>query len=199
MSDCKNKEIILASASPRRREILENLNIKFKTVVASCDETIDENMTCEEAVMINSLRKATAVAKVVVDKDAFVIGADTVVVLDGEILTKPKNAEDAKNMLKKLSARAHNVLTGLTVFDVLHAQSTSVCETTTVYFKTLSDEEIESYIATGEPMDKAGAYGIQGIAGMFIEKIEGDYFNVVGLPVAKLYKILKEEYNVSLM
>jgi len=192
-------EIVLASASPRRKDLLENLGVKFKIAVASCDETIEDGIKPGDAVMLLSLKKAAAVAETLKGEKALVIGADTVVVYENEILTKPEDEEDAFRMLKKLSGKVHSVMTGITVMRTTDAKSETVFEETKVRFKEMTDEEIRSYIKTGEPNDKAGAYGIQGIGSMFIEKIDGDYFNVVGLPVCRLCDILKNEFDLNII
>jgi len=189
--------VVLASGSPRRRELLTQIGLPFSVVPSAADETIPEGMSPHLAVQTLSLLKAADVAGKLTE-DALVIAADTVVVLKDEILTKPKDAQDAKKMLESLSGKQHSVLTGLTVLRRRDGKSVSVTEETFVYFKTLSEREIESYVATKEPLDKAGAYGIQGLGGLFIEKIEGDYYNVVGLPLCRLGKILQEEFEIEL-
>ena len=191
-------EIILASGSPRRREILSELNIPFQVIPSDAEEIIEENCPPYLTVERLSLLKAADVAKTQ-NKNALVIGADTVVVLDGEILTKPKDAEDARRMLSLLSGREHSVLTGISVVRCSDAKAVSVFEETKVHFGPISEEEIERYVASGEPLDKAGAYGIQGLGSLFTQKIDGDYFNVVGLPVFRLAKLLKEEFDYNIM
>lgn len=194
----KDVLIVLASGSPRRREILEQIGLSFTIAVSGAEENISPDISPSLTVQSLSLLKAADVAKTQ-PQEALVIGADTVVVLDGEILTKPHDEAEAKAMLKRLSGRAHSVLTGVTVFRRRDAKSVSVTEETTVYFKDLSDAEIDSYVKTKEPMDKAGAYGVQGLGGLFVEKIDGDYYNVVGLPLARLGKLLKEEFEIELI
>jgi len=178
--------LILASRSPRRRQILTSAGIPHLVRPAEVDETIRDGETAE--VYVKRVARAKAEAVEAAPGDA-VLGADTVVVVDGEILLKPADAADARRMLRKLAGREHIVLTGICVRTaggvVEHAEST------TVRFLSLSDEEIDAYVASGEPMDKAGAYAIQGLASKFIDRIEGCYFNVVGLPVAKLYGLLR--------
>ena len=188
-------EIILASASPRRKEILSLLNIPFKIMVSDADETFDENLAPYFIAESLSLKKAAAVAKNV-KEHALVIGADTIVVSDGRILGKPDGEECAYNMLKSLSGKWHSVISGVTVLDNKSAKSESFYVETKVKFAPLSDDEITSYIKTKECMDKAGAYAIQGFGAKFIEEICGDYFNVVGLPLQKLYSVLKKEFNI---
>lgn len=176
--------IILASKSPRRKELLSIITNDFVIKTADVDETLPENIAPDKAVEYLSEIKAEPFKN---DKD-IVIGADTVVAIDGKILGKPKDKADAYNMLKMLSGKEHSVFTGVTVI------SNGKCDTfsveTRVKFFALSDDEINDYINTGEPFDKAGAYGIQGKGSLLVEKIDGDYFNVVGLPVSKLAKSL---------
>lgn len=180
-------KIVLASKSPRRSEILKNAGMDFTVRVADADETIPEGTSPENAVVYLAARKAMAVERA---EDETVLGADTVVVLDGEILGKPKNKEDAFNMIKKLSGRVHSVFTG--VCAIGNGVSITFAEETKVEFYKLTDEEINTYVNTDEPYDKAGSYGIQGLASKFIRGIQGDYFNVVGLPMSAIYqKILK--------
>lgn len=180
-------KLVLASKSPRRSEILKNAGVDFTVRVADADETIPEGTSPEDAVVFLAARKALAVERA---EDETVLGADTVVVLDGEILGKPKDREDAFNMIKKLSGRVHSVFTG--VCAIGNGISMTFAEETKVEFYNLADDEINTYINTAEPYDKAGAYGIQGLASKFIRGIEGDYFNVVGLPMSSIYqKILK--------
>ena len=180
-------KLVLASKSPRRSEILKNAGIDFVVRVADADETIPVGTNPEDAVVFLAARKAMAVERA---EDETVLGADTVVVLDGEILGKPKDRDDAFNMIKRLSGRVHSVFTG--VCAIGNGISMTFAEETKVEFYKLTDEEINTYINTDEPYDKAGAYGIQGLASKFIRAIEGDYFNVVGLPISAIYqKILK--------
>lgn len=181
-------EVILASASPRRRELLTLAGVDFTVKVADIDEIIPENASPDEVVMSLATQKAQAVAKE--NADSVVIGSDTVVALDGVILGKPKNEENAAEMLRTLSGRSHTVYTGVAI---IQGEKTKVfCEATEVVFNKLSEEEILRYVATKEPMDKAGAYGIQGKGCVLVEKIVGDYFNVVGLPVSRLYRELRD-------
>ena len=181
--------VILASQSPRRKELLELLNIPFTVRVADIDETMDPALSVAKAVARLSLRKAKAIPR---EKGDIVIAADTVVVCDGAVLGKPADEADAFRMLKLLSGRVHQVMTGITVLQ----DEKVICHTeiTDVFFRTLTEEEIRAYIQSRDPMDKAGAYGIQNGAAVFVEKICGDYFNVVGLPVCKLSQILKEDF-----
>ena len=180
-------QLILASQSPRRKELLGLLRLPFIIRVADIDETMDDRLSPYDEVARLAKLKALAVQR---DFDDVVIAADTIVVCENEVLCKPKDEEDAFRMLRLLSGRDHQVMTGLCV---LRGDHIRVCtEVTDIHFKPLSDSEILSYIRTGEPMDKAGAYGIQGYASLFAEKINGDYYNVVGLPVCRLGQILQE-------
>lgn len=176
-------KLVLASKSPRRSEILKNAGIDFTVRVADADETIPDGTKPEDAVVFLAARKALAVERA---DDETVLGADTIVVLDDKILGKPKDREDAYNMIKNLSGRVHSVFTG--VCAVGNGMSLTFAEETKVEFYPLTEDEINEYIGTDEPYDKAGAYGIQGLASKFIRGIQGDYFNVVGLPVSSVYK-----------
>lgn len=192
-----NKKIILASASPRRKELLENLDLEFDIIPDNSDEVIDEFLAPEEVVRALAIQKASNVGKNA-DKNALVIGADTVVCIDGQILGKPKDAEDAKKMLYTLSGREHYVCTGIAIYDCETGRIVSDMERTAVKFKPLDDDEIDKYVSSGAPLDKAGAYGIQGHASLFVEGIRGDFFNVVGLPVCKLSMLLKNEFGFNI-
>lgn len=195
------KHIILASGSPRRREILETVGLQFDVLVSDADESSvsPENLPVSVYVQELSLLKATAAAKAARVKDSLIISADTVVTFEGKILGKPKDREDAFLMLKSLSGKCHSVFTGICVMRTDNAYAVCASEETKVYFKKLSDEEINQYVNSNECMDKAGAYGIQGIGSLLVEKIEGDYFNVVGLPVSKLAEILKKEFDFDVL
>lgn len=182
--------IILASASPRRKALLEMLGVDLTIIPAKAEETIDPALTPEELVKALSRQKAAEVAAESAAEDAVVIGADTVVVLDGAVLGKPKDEADAKRMLSALSGRGHAVWTGITA--IRDGRSLSRAERTEVFFRPLSEREIDAYIATGDPLDKAGAYGAQDLASLFVERIDGDFFNVVGLPLCALGRLLKE-------
>lgn len=179
-------EIILASGSPRRKELLETAGLDFRIIVADIEEKIPDGATPQEAVKALAFQKAQAVANS--HRESIVIGADTVVVCDGKILGKPKNEDDAFNMLRMLSGRSHTVCTGVAL--IKGDKAKNFCDETEVEFHKLSDEEIEAYVKTGEPMDKAGAYGIQGKGCVLVKRINGDYFNVVGLPVSRVYREL---------
>jgi septum formation protein len=185
------RTLILASASPRRSELLRNAGIAFEVDPAD----IHEEPLAGEAPVDYAQRLARDKAKVVLARhpDALVLGADTVVVVDEHLLEKPLNADDAKRMLRLLSGRAHQVITGVCLLSP-NFECTEA-EITEVVFKSMSEQEIGEYIASGEPMDKAGAYGIQGMASRWVERIDGDYFNVVGLPVARAYRMLVKMRN----
>ncbi|MGI6031505.1 MAG: Maf family protein [Eubacteriales bacterium] len=183
--------VILASQSPRRRELMERIAPGFRAESPEADERVEGEVTPAQAACEVARRKAAAVAAGAED---VVIGADTIVVCDGKRLGKPVDGEDAFRTLRMLSGRMHSVITGLCV---RQGRRERVCyQETRVWFYPLSEEEIRAYIATGEPMDKAGSYGIQGLGGLLVERIEGDYYNVVGLPAAKLLRILREEFGV---
>lgn len=194
-------ELILASASPRRRELLAGMGAEFEVVVSDADESgVSKDQEPSLYVQELSLIKAAATAKQVIKrKRALVISADTIVVSEGRILGKPKDDADAFNMLKALSGKAHEVYTGYCIMRMSDGYSYCKSVKTEVYFKDNSDEKIMRYIKTGEPTDKAGAYGIQGLGAMLIEKIHGDYFNVVGLPVSALAQSLADEFGVELL
>lgn len=196
------RKFILASASPRRRELLEQIGLDFDILVAPTDESgIDKNISPDLYTGILAMYKAAAAAKVLREQGRekeIVIAADTIVYSNGEILGKPKDREDAVRMLKSLSAKEHEVYSGLCVMRIKDGYSVSRSVTTTVNFKELSNDEIEAYVNTEEPFDKAGAYAIQGKASAFIKSINGDYYNVVGLPLSELYDILKNEFDVEI-
>lgn len=180
--------VVLASASPRRRELLQRAGVDFTVRASDAEEFIEPGTPPHEAVMQLAAQKALAVARDC--PDDLVIGADTVVVFDGEILGKPADTADAARMLHRLSGQTHAVYTGVCL--VRGGKTETFFEQTQVTFYPLTDEQIASYIATGEPMDKAGAYGIQGRGCTLVRGICGDYFNVVGLPVAALCRRLND-------
>ncbi len=178
--------IVLASASPRRRELLSHFPIEFTVDPAEGPEDPPAGAGPADTVMALAAAKAAEVAAR--RPDALVIAADTIVELDGTILGKPADRADAVRMLRALSGREHRVYTGVAVTRA--GKTLREAEMTTVFFRPMTDREIDAYIDSGEPMDKAGAYGYQGLAGLFIHKIEGDYFNVVGLPLCRLGRML---------
>ncbi len=181
------QSIILASQSPRRQELLHRITDDFEVIVSNADEILPGGISPEEAPVCLSAVKARAVAESHPDK--LIIGADTVVILDGRILGKPRDKDDAFAMLRALSGKTHTVVTGCSI--IKDGRERSFGESTQVEFYPLSDREIEDYIASGEPFDKAGGYGIQGKGSLFVKGITGDYFNVMGLPVGRLNRELK--------
>lgn len=183
------KRLILASASPRRKEIFEQLGFEFEIKPSAKEPPMREGEEVREAVLNSARTKAEDIFEN--NKDAVVVGADTVVVLDSKALGKPKDTEDAKNMLRTLSGRTHEVLTG--VYLCSENTKKGFVASTKVEFYELSEEEIEWYVGTGEPMDKAGSYGIQCKGVRFVKGIVGDYFNVVGFPAAEFMRTFKEE------
>ena len=188
-----NKRIVLASKSPRRKKLLKQIGLKFEVIVS---DYVEENhpLDIEPQVYARelALHKAQSVAAKL-EEPAIVIGADTIVVINGKILNKPRNESEAYTMLKTLSGHTHTVYTGVAVIDSETGKTNSNVKSTKVTFRELSDEEISAYIATGSPLDKAGAYGIQDDFGaVFISHIEGCYYNIVGLPLEMLYEMLKE-------
>ena len=192
------KKIILASGSPRRSELLNNLMLRFDVVPDNTCEPRLLGKTPEETVQELAKFKGENVAEKLNDKSEFiVISADTVVSIDGYILGKPIDEKEAEEMLLKLSGRQHCVYTGVYIKNTKTKKSVSFNEKTEVFFKKLDIDEIKDYISTGEPMDKAGSYGIQEYGSLFVEKINGDYFNVVGLPVCKLAKVLKSDFGIK--
>lgn len=184
--------LILASASPRRREILTAAGIPFRVAPSGIDEEPEPGETAESYVRRLARDKALALE---CGEDDIILAADTVVTIDGEILEKPRDAADARRMLRLLSGREHEVITGVCLRTA--SRERVAHERTAVHFVPLSEREIDDYVASGEPLDKAGAYAIQGLASKFIDRIEGCYFNVVGLPVALVYRLLKELWQAE--
>jgi len=187
----KDKKIVLASASPRRKEILKLIGLKYLQKSADIDEPLldSDHLNPRQFVIKHSLNKCKAVAEKK-DLDCLIVAADTIVYLNKQILGKPINNDEAISFLKKLSGKTHHVYTGITIR--YKNQFFSQTEKTSVTFKHLSDKEIVDYILTQEPLDKAGAYGIQGFGSQFIEKINGCYFNVMGFPVFRFYSLIEE-------
>lgn len=187
-------KVILASKSPRRKEILSMITNNFEVIVSNVEEKIDEKLTPVEQVKNLAYIKAKAVFGETLDKgDRVVIGSDTIVVKDNKIYGKPKNHDDALNMLKELKNAKHEVMTGISIIYEKDGTINEIIDAdiTDVYINDITNEELENWISTNEAYDKAGGYAIQGKFGVFIEKIEGNYFTVVGLPVHKVYNILK--------
>lgn len=181
------KHLILASGSPRRKELLEHLQLAFTVIVSDIEEVIDSTLTPTEMVMSLAFQKASHVAKSY--RGSYVIGADTIVVYRGQLFGKPRSEKEAISMLTLLSGGTHEVLTGVSI---LHGdQNCTFVERTNVTFWTLTEKEIYDYVKTGEPMDKAGAYGIQGLGSLLVKEIQGDYFSVVGLPIARTMRELR--------
>ncbi len=189
------KEIILASSSPRRQSLLKNLGICFSTISTNIDESFLPQESPRNAVRRLARLKAER-AVPVLREDCLLLAADTIVVLDGQVMGKPGSEDDALEMLTQLSGRCHEVITAICIRTAGECEVED--ETTRVYFRHLSEEEIRAYVASGEPADKAGAYGIQGRGGLLVDKIEGCYFNVVGLPMSRLYLMLKK-HGVDLL
>ena len=184
------KAIILASASQRRRDILNKVGVKF-TVDASCyEEKLNLGLKPRALARLLSLQKAQSVA--VRQRNALIIAADTFIFFKGEVLGKPHTKEEALRMLRKLNGKVHAVITGFTIIDTKSGKRVSRSAETRVHFRRLNMKEIESYVASGEPLDKAGGYAIQGLGAFLVRKIEGDFFNVVGLPLNMVIRGLKE-------
>ncbi len=189
-------DIILASASPRRKEILGNTNLKFEVIKSDIDEVIlPEESPCQ-VVMRLAYEKSMDIAYN--NKNKLIIGADTIVCLDNIILGKPKDKLDAIEMIKKLSGRTHQVITGISLINLDANKKIIDYVVSNVKFKNLSHEDIMDYIQTNESLDKAGAYGIQGYGALLVEEIKGDYFNIVGLPISKLSDLLKKHFSINL-
>lgn len=182
------KDIILASASPRRKELLASIHLPFKVITADVEEIFEDDLPIGEAIQKVALTKAKAVAQL--HNDALVIGADTVVMMDGKRLGKPKDDKEAYAMLQSLSGKTHQVITGVAICEGDKVET--FYEVSEVVMYPLSDEDILSYIAKDQPFDKAGAYGIQTYGKILVKAIHGDYFNIVGLPIARLYRELKK-------
>ncbi len=193
-------DIILASGSPRRSELMKQVGFDFKVSTCNTDESYDEGMTPSEIVMELSLRKADAVFdKEMPEKDTVVVAADTIVAIDNEILGKPKDRNDAIRMLSELSGKKHQVYTGVTLYYYVAGRVfiENFADCADVYFRELSQDTIISYVDSWEPMDKAGAYGIQGLGAILVDKIDGDYYTIVGLPIAKVYHSIKNNEKLG--
>lgn len=187
----QKKKIILASGSPRRKLLLQQVGLNFDVRVSNVNEEIDFHQSYEENVQRIALLKATSVADS--DMDVIIVGADTIVVIDNNILGKPLNADDAIRMLSMLSGKTHKVYTGIALVDYPTKEFVTAVEMTSVTFRQLDTYEIEEYVKSGSPMDKAGAYGIQDDYGaVFIERIDGCFYNVVGFPLSRFYTTLKK-------
>ena len=189
-------EIILASKSPRRREILENTKVRFSIEESQIDEVIKLNELPKETVMRLAYEKALDVANR--NRNSLVIGADTIVVINDTILGKPKDDIEAFSMLKLLSGKTHYVITGFALINLSLDKKIIDCQVSQVTFKELSEQCIKDYLQTKESLDKAGAYGIQGYGGLLVENIQVDYFNIVGLPISKISDCLKDHFDINL-
>ena len=192
----RKKPVILASASPRRKELLGLIGLEFTVDTGACEETMDIGLSPLELAKFLSLKKAEAVTSR--HGNAIIIAADTFIVFRGTLMGKPRDAEDARRMLRTLSGKTHSVITGYTIIDTEHQKKLSRAVETRVSFKRLTKEEIEAYVRSKEPLDKAGAYAIQGLGAVFVRKIEGDYFNVIGLPLSSLRDSLKK-FNICVL
>lgn len=182
------QRLILASQSPRRKELLSTLQLSFDVMPSGTEEVLDDRLSPEELVMALAAQKAADIARN--HRDAFVLGADTIVLFEGKVLGKPKDKEEAISTISMLSGNTHDVLTGVAIF--YQDQKSIFFEKTEVTFWPLTEEEIAKYVESGEPMDKAGSYGIQGLGSALVQKINGDYFAVVGLPVSRTIRELEK-------
>jgi septum formation protein len=182
------KKLVLASSSPRRAELLRKAKVDFEIIFP--ENIVEENISADPVSHVMELSRKKAESVVEKARNRLILGADTIVVLDGEILGKPRDKVDALRILKMLSSKEHKVYTGITLLDEKSGKRVSGYQLTGVKFNQLKEKEIEDYIETGEPLDKAGAYGIQGMGNFLVEKIEGDLDNVIGLPVRKLKELL---------
>lgn len=184
------KKIILASGSLRRKQILEQIQLPFDVIIGDYEEDMTLDLDPIELAKVLSLGKAQDVSQKC--SEGIVIGADTFIALDGKIMGKPKDAQGACDMLRELSGKVHSVITGLTVIDAGNGEVISRAKEVRVHIKDLTDEEIQSYVDSGEPLDKAGSYAIQGLGSKIVEKIDGDYYAVMGLPICELCSVLSE-------
>lgn len=192
-------KVILASASPRRKELLELIGLKFEILPSGIDEIMDDSLPIGKRVEMLAYQKAYDIARKT-SENVLIIGADTIVEIHGKILGKPKNRDDAKEMLKMLSGTTHKVITAISLIPTsTDYPQVTTHESTQVKFKNLTEDEINNYIDSGEPMDKAGAYAIQGLGVMLVETINGCYTNVVGLPIPLLTKHLANDYSIRLI
>ena len=189
-------EIILASASPRRKEILQNTKLKFEVQKSEIEEAVFEEESPESMVVRLAYEKAFDVAQK--NREKLVIGADTIVVLGDEVLGKPKDEEEAFDMIQKLSNKTHRVITGISLIHLKKGIVVNDYQISYVTFKDLSEDSIKDYINTKESLDKAGGYGIQGYGALLVDSIQGDYFNIVGLPISKLSDLLRDHFDINL-
>ena len=185
----RESRIILASASPRRAELLKQIGVEFESVISNVEEWPLPDEAPPDYITRIARAKVVAVAR---QRDSgLVIGADTVVVLEGRLIGKPDTETEAKNLLRQLSGRWHAVMTGVALYDIESRNEVADYDKTLVKFAQLSDREIDWYVKTNEPLDKAGAYGIQGLGGLFVDEIAGNYYNVVGLPIPLVYRLAR--------
>ncbi len=201
MKEANRRTLILASSSPRRQELIRSLGLAYTIRVSDADETMKDGATPVETVETLSLRKARTVYESMKPSDkggGIIIGSDTIVVYDGKVLGKPSDEQEAFRMLRMITGNTHHVYSGVTCIDADTGKSVTAHRVTEVKMKRITDEQIYAYIATGEPMDKAGSYAIQGIGATIVEEIAGDYFNVVGLPLSLLSDMLLE-YDVRVL
>lgn len=188
--------LVLASNSPRRKSLLEEMSLVFDVMGADVDESVPEGLSPDEMVQMLATRKALAVSDALSDEDAVVLGADTVVSFGGEIFGKPRDMDDARRMLRSLSGTTHEVYTGVCLCQGKKSLSAAVC--TKVTFETLSQREIDTYLASFDPLDKAGSYGIQDAGGLFVSRIDGDFYNVIGLPLSMVNRLMKTAFSCDL-
>ena len=188
--EINKKKIVLASSSPRRRELLEMIGLKFMVEPSNSEEYIQPGVEPHELAKSLSRDKVSLVAQN--HREALVIAADTFILLEGTIIGKPITVTEARGILERINGRQHSVITGFTILDTVSNKAISESVETKVYIRELTSKEIDDYVKTGEPLDKAGAYAIQGLGSVIVERIEGDYFNVIGLPLSTLAESLKE-------
>lgn len=189
MLDLKGKPLILASKSPRRAQLLRLLNLEFRVVESGVEEEDEHHVLPEVHVLELAEKKAATVAREI--QEGYVIGADTTVALDKQIFAKPRNKDEARSMLRQLSGKTHTVFSAFTIVEQPRGRQFSDYEKTSVEFHPLDDEMIEAYVRTDSPMDKAGAYGIQDLSAIFVKRIDGCFYNVVGFPVSKFYRAFR--------
>jgi len=193
-SPVKDSGLVLASSSPRRRQLLGYLGLEFEVMPSDFEEVVDESLTPAEVVVDLAIAKAQEIAARIVASTrgaSVVLGADTVVVLDGRVIGKPASRQQAAEMLTQLSGRCHEVYTGVALVELPGGRVTSAHQVSKVYMRTIAPGEIRAYVETGEPMDKAGAYALQGIGSVFVEKIEGCFTNIIGLPIPLVVQLLR--------
>ena len=188
--------IVLASKSPRRKEILENLGLKFDIIVADADERSDEQEPKGRVAALAAIKGRAVLDTLAEKEDTLIIASDTLVYAEGEFLGKPRDKEDARRMIGLLSGRSHSVVSGIYLY--YNGKEILSADETLVTFDRMTEEEIEHYVSSDEPYDKAGGYAVQGLAALYISGLKGDYFNVVGLPVNLLYRTLKNELGIDM-